>query len=523
MTVGTSVAGYQLESVLGRGGMGTVYLARHPRLPRSVALKLLGESMFGDMEARARFAREADLAARLDHPNIVAVYDRGVEDRRPWIAMQYVQGTDAGALGLLETTRAVRIVSEVAAALDFAHGHGVLHRDVKPANILLGVSEPEHTERVMLADFGIARLHLDQNRLTQTGSFTATLAYAAPEQLSGSALDPRCDQYSLACTLFALLTGSVPFAATNPVSVIQAHMSAAPPSISAMRSGLPVGLDAVVWQAMSKEPDNRFASCSEFAAAVTRVFSGSRVSAAAAWATVPASRVQPTLVVPVGGALAPRPSLHRSRLATSDPDPVTMSRADPETANESSRSIRPRRRLLRTAALAGVVLCAAGVIVTYVNSAATSREAESAQSQTVEGKFPGLVGAEGSPLGSGYRDATCAAHEATWPIKTSVRCTSENRMVYVVSEYVDSWNAQASLIQIAGSTKRESHQGCQQSVAVAVSTLRGAPPLHATSFPDDPDMSRYAITVNLGVETEDPVRQVEEFQADWWANAPLCS
>ncbi|MFD3705102.1 serine/threonine-protein kinase [Nocardia sp. NPDC058658] len=270
------IAGYAIERVLGRGGMGTVYLARHPRLPRSIALKLLDENMFGDMEVQARFQREADLAARLDHPNIVAVYDRGVEGNRPWIAMQYVQGSDAAAVGVFEPTRAVRVLTEVAAALDFAHTHGVLHRDIKPANILLGESAHGLPERVMLADFGIARLRVDQNPLTRTGLFTATLAFASPEQLAARPLDPRCDQYSLACTFFAMLTGASPFHATNPVMVIQSHMSAPPPPVTRVRPDLPRELDAVLAKAMAKRPADRFVSCGEFADAVQWAF---RVSA----------------------------------------------------------------------------------------------------------------------------------------------------------------------------------------------------------------------------------------------------
>ncbi|MFF5031996.1 serine/threonine-protein kinase [Nocardia salmonicida] len=274
--------------------MGTVYLARHPRLPRSVALKLLDEQMFSDVEARARFQREADLAACLDHPNIVGVYDRGVEGIRPWIAMQYVQGTDSGAVGAFEPIRAVRVVAEVAEALDFAHSRGVLHRDIKPANILLGEPEPGRQERVVLADFGIARLHFDQNPLTQTGSFTATLAYASPEQLAGLALDPRCDQYSLACTLFVLLTGAPPFAATNPVAVIQSHMSADPPAISALLPGLPIALDQILRRAMAKRPDDRFGSCGEFAAAVQQSFQSAPVRQMSV--AVPTSRTAETVV-----------------------------------------------------------------------------------------------------------------------------------------------------------------------------------------------------------------------------------
>lgn len=319
LVAGGSVAGYRLERVLGRGGMGTVYLAQHPRLPRSVALKLLDENMFGDPEARARFQREADLAARLDHPNVVTVFDRGVEDRRPWIAMQYVRGTDAGAEGMIEPHRAIRIVSEVAAALDFAHGRGVLHRDIKPANILLARSESAQPERVLVADFGIARLQFDQNPLTQTGTFTATLAYASPEQLAGLPLDPRCDQYSLACTVFVLLTGAPPFAATNPVAVIQSHMSADPPAISAHGRILPAALDPVLRRALAKRPEDRFGTCAEFADAVAVAFRSSRVeigpsSAGRTYPTVVAA--PPAVVVRSGSVAAARPQV---RPASSGP------------------------------------------------------------------------------------------------------------------------------------------------------------------------------------------------------------
>ncbi|MFE9578198.1 serine/threonine-protein kinase [Nocardia sp. NPDC006044] len=259
-------AGYTIERLLGRGGMGSVYLARHPRLPRLTAMKLLNPEVFHDKEIRTRFEREADLVARLDHPNIVTVFDRGVEDERLWISMQYIDGTDAAAVDSwsLSPQRAVQIIAETAKALDFAHSRGVLHRDVKPANILLEGAGGT-AERVFLTDFGIARFRDETGRLTQTGTFTATLAYASPEQLSGAILDHRSDQYSLACTLFRLLTGTVPFEATNPVAVIQGHLQAPPPPVSRLRPGLPVALDAVLAKAMAKRAEHRFDSCAEFA------------------------------------------------------------------------------------------------------------------------------------------------------------------------------------------------------------------------------------------------------------------
>ncbi|MGV9411983.1 serine/threonine-protein kinase [Nocardia sp. NPDC003693] len=273
---GDVFAGYVIERQLGRGGMGSVYLAKHPRLPRMTALKLLNREMVFDKEVRARFEREADLVAQLDHHNIVTVYDRGLEDGQLWISMQYIDGVDAASVNALTLPpeRAVQIIAEMGDALDYAHRNEVLHRDVKPANILLARSTGGKGERVYLTDFGIARLRDDHGQnLTQTGTFTATLAYASPEQLTGSALDGRSDQYSLACTLFWLLTGSGPFSATNPAAVIQGHLQNPPPPLSSARPGLPPALDMVLNKAMAKRAEERFATCSDFAAAARRALS----------------------------------------------------------------------------------------------------------------------------------------------------------------------------------------------------------------------------------------------------------
>ncbi|WP_308212109.1 MULTISPECIES: serine/threonine-protein kinase [Nocardia] len=271
---GDVFAGYVIERLLGRGGMGSVYLAKHPRLPRMTALKLLNREMVADTEIRARFEREADLVAQLDHPNIVTVYDRGLEDGQLWISMQYIDGIDAASVDprALPPERAVQIVAEVAEALDYAHRNGVLHRDVKPGNMLLARSTAGRGERVYLTDFGIARLRDDGGHLTQTGTFTATLAYASPEQLTGANLDGRSDQYSLACSLFWLFTGSGPFTAPNPAAVIRGHLQGQPPVLSGVRPGLPPALDGVLTKAMSKRADDRFDTCADFAAAARRAF-----------------------------------------------------------------------------------------------------------------------------------------------------------------------------------------------------------------------------------------------------------
>ncbi|WP_405133957.1 MDR family MFS transporter [Nocardia sp. NBC_01388] len=264
-------AGYEIQGVLGRGGMGTVYAAQHPRLPRLIALKLLNQDVAADPELRARFEREATLVARLDHPGIVSVLDRGIEDGQPWLAMQYIQGTDTTRLDprTLTVERAVRIIGEVASALDYAHGQGILHRDVKPANILLTTAEAGRMERAVLTDFGIGRLLASNTQLTSSGTFVATLAYAAPEQLSGDPVDARSDQYSLACTLFALLTGHAPFAGTDPGQVVTGHLVKPVPPIG--RPDVPPRLNTVVARAMAKHPAERFRSAGEFAAAAAAV------------------------------------------------------------------------------------------------------------------------------------------------------------------------------------------------------------------------------------------------------------
>ncbi|MFJ2834774.1 MULTISPECIES: serine/threonine-protein kinase [Nocardia] len=266
---GDVFAGYTIRRVLGHGGMGVVYLARHPRLPRLTALKLLSRDLSADDEIRHRFEREADLVAQLEHPNIVNVYDRGNDDDQLWISMQFVAGTDVATadVNVLTPGRAVQIAAETATALDFAHASGVLHRDVKPANILLAKPPIGRPERVVLTDFGIAAVRDSETTLSSAGSITATLAYAAPEHLAGAPLDHRADQYSLACTLFWMLTGTVPFPGPNPAAVIQAHMSKPVPPLRSLRPDLPSTLDTVLARATAKQPGARYDSCAEFAQA----------------------------------------------------------------------------------------------------------------------------------------------------------------------------------------------------------------------------------------------------------------
>jgi hypothetical protein len=271
---GEVFAGYTIVRTLGAGGMGHVYLARHPRLPRRDALKILPSNLTADREFRQRFNREADLAAGLYHEHIVGIHDRGEYQGQLWISMDYVEGTDAAKLlctqypSGMPKADVVEIISAVADALDHAHSRGMLHRDVKPANILLGsISPASPRRRILLADFGVAREMGEISGLTATNMLVGTTAYCAPEQLQGNDLDARADQYALGCTAFNLLTGSAPFQASNPAVVISQHLSAPPPLVSERRPEL-AELDAVIAKAMAKNPKERYATCWDFASAL---------------------------------------------------------------------------------------------------------------------------------------------------------------------------------------------------------------------------------------------------------------
>ena len=272
MRSGATVSGYRIERKLGSGAMGTVYLAEHPRLPRRDALKVLAAERGGSPEFRARFIREAELAGRLDHPNIVPIYDYGADGETLWIAMRFVGGYDAAALSRqwpqgLPPERAVGIVAAAAAGLDEAHRAGLLHRDVKPANIMIEPGDGGR-DRAMITDFGIARTTGDLDPAATTGgSVVATLAYAAPEQIRGERIDQRADVYGLGCTLYQLLTGTVPFPRDSAGAMMRAQLTAPPPRPSRSGHGVPGAMDEVIARALAKNPGERYGSCGELAAA----------------------------------------------------------------------------------------------------------------------------------------------------------------------------------------------------------------------------------------------------------------
>jgi serine/threonine protein kinase/subtilisin-like proprotein convertase family protein len=260
---GETFGRYRIESELGRGGMSVVYLAQDPSLARQVAIKVLAPELAADAAFRSRFIRESQLAAGLDHPNIVPVYEAGEVDGDLFIAMRYVRGTDlrsliAGGHGL-EPERIAELIRPIAGALDAAHRRGLVHRDVKPANILIALDEGE--EHPYLADFGLTKHTSSKSGLTKTGTFMGTVDYVAPEQIQGAEVDGRTDEYSLACVLFQCLTGVVPFDKGTDVATLFAHLQDPLPKVSTHRTGTSPELDAVLERGMAKDRDERYPTC----------------------------------------------------------------------------------------------------------------------------------------------------------------------------------------------------------------------------------------------------------------------
>ena len=256
---GDEFAGCRIEAVAGRGGMGVVYRATELSLGRPVALKLLAPDRAGDPGFRERFQRESRMAAAIDHPNVIPVYGAGEEDGLLYLVMRYVGGTDLHALlreeGALEPARAAEVVAQVAAALDAAHAAGLVHRDVKPANVLLA------GKHAYLSDFGLTRLAGSDTELTGSGQWIGTVEYCSPEQLRGERTDARSDVYALGCLLFAALTGNTPFGRGTVPATMLAHLHDPPPLPS--ERGAPRDFDRVTARALAKPPDDRYPSAGD--------------------------------------------------------------------------------------------------------------------------------------------------------------------------------------------------------------------------------------------------------------------
>jgi serine/threonine-protein kinase len=305
---GSQIAGYRLEEQIGLGGMAVVFRAHDERLDRSVALKILAPGLALDDAFRQRFIRESRAAAAVDDPHIIPVFEAGEAGGVLFIAMRFVRGGDVRTLldrdGPLPPARATEIIAQVASALDAAHAHGLVHRDVKPANMLLDAStgggRPDH---IYLSDFGLSKQSLAPSGLTSTGQFLGTLDYVAPEQIEGRPVDGRADQYALACAAFELLSGAPPFKRDEGLAVVYAQLSEPPPPLTARRAGLPAAIDQVMARAMAKSPAGRYRTCRDFAAALREVLGLSPVDSGPAKSPAPA-RPPTEIALPTSWAAA---------------------------------------------------------------------------------------------------------------------------------------------------------------------------------------------------------------------------
>ncbi|MFL5796742.1 MAG: serine/threonine-protein kinase [Actinomycetota bacterium] len=369
---GTQLGGYRVATILGRGGMGVVYLAQQLALGRRVALKVISPDLSDDPEFRERFSREAQLAAAIDHRNIIPVYDAGEADGRLYISMRYVKGLDLRTVlqleGPMDPERVLGIVGAVADALDAAHGAGLVHRDVKPANVLIEDGPGPEPDRVFLTDFGLTKRVDAPRGMTRTGIFVGTPDYASPEQCAGKPVDGRTDEYSLACVLHECLSGATPFPRDSDAQVLAAHLLESPPRLSAARPGLPPALDDVLARGMAKDPGSRYATCGELAGAALAAVRGESPAGETLIAPPPAR-------APVPGAFpppdAPPPPMAPARPPMAPVPPPGASGAAPTQAPPSAGPTTvpgPRRRVPRrgrwvAAVVAAVVLVGGGVAV----------------------------------------------------------------------------------------------------------------------------------------------------------------
>jgi serine/threonine protein kinase len=384
---GEVFAGYRIERRLGRGGMGILYLALEPGLERRVALKLIAPEAAADEVFARRFAEESRIAASIEHPNVVPIYAAGEEDDVPFIAMRFVAGSDLGrriaSEGRMAPAEAVALIAQVGNGLDAIHAAGLVHRDVKPANVLL--SGEGGSEHAYITDFGVARNVATESGLTQTGRFVGTLDYVAPEQISGDAIDARVDVYAVGCLLYKLLTGEVPFPREGEAARLYAHLNDPPPAPSLLEPSLPMALDDVVIRAMSKAPEDRYPSAGDLGRAAQAALSGTAVSV-------------PERTVATGAA-------------------ATREAATVRLPEEPSRPRSGRRRLL----LAGALLALAAMVVAAValtSGGGSSGHGANAKSETTSEEPKPKPKQKAQPLTESQLvqkgDAICSQSQTTY-------------------------------------------------------------------------------------------------------------
>jgi serine/threonine protein kinase len=388
--VGDELAGYRLRGVLGRGGMSVVFEAENPRLGSTVGLKVLAPELAADDVFRARFLKESRIAASLSHPNVIPIYDMGSADGLLYISMRHVVGADLHAVlrahQHLTPAQALPLIEQAARALDAAHRHGLVHRDVKPGNLLVERgADDDDPDHVYLTDFGITKHSTSHSGLTHTGEFMGTIDYIAPEQIQGKAVDGRTDVYSLGCVLYECVTGRVPFVKDIDAAVIWAHVQELPAPPSTVRSELPADIDAVIRRALAKEPDDRYQTCRELAHAARDAFQNALASSAGGPTTVlSAARGEPGPARPRTES-APRPSPpYGSSPPPPASEPPTGGPPPPDEPAGAQKQPRHPRRLAVLGTLGIIVLILGAAVGAWaIRGGSSSAHASGAMSSSM--------------------------------------------------------------------------------------------------------------------------------------------
>jgi predicted Ser/Thr protein kinase len=482
--IGTEVAGFRIESVLGRGGMSVVYIAEQVRLGRKVALKVLTTELAWDEQFRERFVRESHIAAAIDHPNIIPIYDAGEADGLLYIAMRFVQGPDLKEIlkrGDLGVGRTIFLIEQLASALDSAHTHSLVHRDVKPGNVLL----EESTDHVYLTDFGVAK-QTTARGLTSTGHFLGTVEYAAPEQIEGGPVDSRTDVYALGCVLYECLTGSPPFSQGTEHAVLHAHLVDPPPSVTRVRPELPLAFDGVIATAMAKDPDDRFSSCGELARAARNAASGAsrRVDGRApspveTVASAPAPPPPPPTATPVVDGP------HAAPAAVSEPALTAGDQAASATAEKRGGPwLTPMKQLLLTLLTVAVAATASGLIVYFLTRGDTTTASAPAAPQTQRPVIHPLADLVPSPVWQTCKKEStprAGAHE------TAVCLPPPNATTFTPDRLEVSAFANGAAVQRAYEAERRSHHVARnQGRCTGLSWTGEGTWLHNPSSPGSP-------------------------------------